>query len=151
MCNGIAVIIYERNGKLNGLCTGVSSHDELCKLDDDLRYGVIEPWRFELLYPQNLVYDRGYNKKTETGLFNEQPSQAIWDVADQVSKTYHMKHNKNQLRFATLRNANLSYADLSDADLIDADLRNADLRNADLIDANLSGADLRNADLSDEF
>ncbi|MDP3013121.1 MAG: hypothetical protein Q8M92_02680, partial [Candidatus Subteraquimicrobiales bacterium] len=59
MCNGIAVLVWTENGRPKGLCKGTSSHDELAKENENLRLGKIEPYRFELLYPSNLVYDRG--------------------------------------------------------------------------------------------
>jgi len=128
MCNGIAIIIYEKDGELKSLCTGISSHDELCKLDDDLRYGKIEPWRFELIYPCNLTYDRGHNKPLTLGVCNEQPEQKIWDIAIQTAIPYFMKHTKEQLQ-----NANLKGADLEGANLKGANLEGAHLEGAHLI------------------
>ncbi len=78
MSNEIAVLIYEKNNELKGLCTGISSHDELCKFDEELKYGKIEPYRFELLYPNNLIYDRGHDKLLNNGIVKEQPNQKIW-------------------------------------------------------------------------
>lgn len=132
MCNGIAVLVYEKDKELKGLCTGISSHDELCKLDDDLRYGKIEPYRFELLYPCNLVYDRGHNKPTELGICKEQPKKEIWDIAFEISSAYRMSHTKHQLMYAYLRGADLEGADLREANLEGADLRGADLEGAKL-------------------
>jgi hypothetical protein len=123
MCNGIAVIVYEKHGRLKGLCTGISSHDELCKQDEELKYGRIEPYRFELLYPNNLVFDRGANNlPLGEGVCGEQPPLRVWNVARAVSEPYIMKHDKTQLQ----------YADLSGADLFGANLRGADLSEADL-------------------
>jgi len=92
---------------LKALCTGTSSHDELCKLDDDLRYGKIEPWRFELLYPFSIVYDRGHAKPLGTGICGEQPEQRVWDLVIQTATPYILKHTTRQLQYAYLRGANL--------------------------------------------
>jgi len=149
MCNGIAIIVYEKTGELKSLCTGTRSHDELCKLDEDIRYGKIEPWGFELLYPYSLVYDRGHSKKLETGICNEQPEQKIWDIAMQYIPMFGMKHTKQQLQYANLRGANLIDANLIDANLRGAYLEGANLRGAYLIDANLEGPYLQDAHLID--
>ena len=144
MCNGIAVLVWTENGRLKGLCNGETSHDILCQKNEQLRLGKIEPYRFELLYPCNLVYDRGHNKlPLGEGLFGEQPPTEVWNVALSHAKPYFMKHEKKQLQFANLCRMKLEKADLSGADLRLADLRWADLRLADL-----SGADLREADLN---
>lgn len=173
MCNGIAVIVFQKDNQLRGFCTGISSHDELCKLDEDLRYGKIEPYRFELLYPCNLIYDRSSDLDGSIGIAKEQPSQKIWEIAFDVAKPFFMKHNLMQLQFANLRstnltnanlkganmrgaylmnaclkNANLTYANLKEADLRDANLINANLTGANLTDANLKGANLTDADLT---
>ena len=153
MCNGIAILVYEKNGRLKGLCKGITSHDELCKEDEDLRLGHIEPYRFELLYPANIVFDRAANNLILTnGLFGEQPPREIWDVAFEIGKPFFFKHTKQQLQFANLRSANLTDANLTDANLTDANLMGADLMGANLMganltDANLMGADLRGANL----
>src|SRR3990170_3468179 len=149
MCNGIAVLVYLKNGELKGLCTGISSHDQLCKQDEELRYGKIEPYRFELLYPCNLIFDRVYNMDKGVGVANEQPEQAIWDEAFRVAKPYFIKHTKEQLQYAHLTHANLTSADLRYANLTGADLTDADLTDADLTGADLTGADLTGADLTD--
>lgn len=31
MCLGIAVLVFEENGRLKGLCNGTKHHDELCR------------------------------------------------------------------------------------------------------------------------
>jgi len=149
MCNGIAVLVYLKNGELKGLCTGISSHDELCKQDEELRYGKIEPYRFELLYPCNLIFDRVYNMDKGVGVANEQPEQAIWDEAFRVAKPYFIKHTKEQLQYAHLTHANLTSADLRYANLTGADLTDADLTDADLTGANLTDADIRHVNLTD--
>ncbi len=138
MSNGIAVLIYEKNNKLKGLCTGISSHDELCKLDEELKYGKIEPYRFELLYPNNLIYDRGYNKPLRNGIVKEQPDQKIWNVAFKVSNPYRMKHTIKQLQYAYFVNANLIDVNLSNADLSRSNFTGANLTEANLTGANLS-------------
>ena len=125
MCQGIAVIVYEKDGKLQGIATGISSHDELCKTVEELRYGKIEPYRFELLYPCNLTFDRAYNYKGECGLFKEQPKKEIWDIAFETAKNFFMMHNRTQLEKAYLSEANLSRADLSEANLSEANLTGA--------------------------
>src|SRR3990172_5599792 len=117
MCNGIAVVIYEKDKELKSLCTGISSHDELCKLDEDLRYGKIEPWRFEILYPCSVVYDRGHKKPLGVGVCGEQPEQKIWDMAITTAAPYFMKHTIKQLQYANLRGADLRDANLSCATL----------------------------------
>ena len=122
MCNGIAVLVYEKNGEIKGLCTGISSHDELCKLDDALRYGEIEPYRFELLYPYNLTYDRSAKNRLGGGIAKEQPPEIVWDVARSVSNFYNMRHTIKQLQNAYLVGANLHGANLTGANLHDADL-----------------------------
>jgi len=147
MCNGIAILVWEKDNQIKGLCTGISSHDELAKLDEDLRYGKIEPYRFELLYPCNLTFDRS-TLPSAMGIAKEQPPFHIWEKALSYLHIYAMKHTKQQLQKANLRYANLSNADLSNADLSNADLSNADLRYANLSNADLSNADLSNADLS---
>jgi len=110
MCNGIAIIIYEKDNELKSLCTGISSHDKLCRLDDELRYGKIEPWRFELIYPCSLTYDRGHDKPLGMGVCGEQPEQKIWDIALKTAIPYIMKHQKNQLQRANLTYVNLTGA-----------------------------------------
>jgi hypothetical protein len=145
MCNGIAVIVYEKDGVLQGLCTGISSHDELCKEVEELRYGEIEPYRFELLYPCNLTFDRKYDFKGILGINKEQPDKQIWDIALEVSKDFFAKHTREQLTFAYLRGADLEGADLEGADLIGANLIDANLKGADLEGADLRGANLEGA------
>ena len=148
MCNGIAVIVYYENGNLKGLCTGISSHDELCKQNEELRYGKTEPYRFELLYPCNLTYDRSLDFHNGIGIMGEQPEQVIWDTAFQTAKTFFMKHTKQQLQYAFLIHMNLSEANLSEANLSKANLSKANLSWADLSWANLSKANLSKANLS---
>ena len=58
MSNEIADLVFLKDGKLKGLCIDITSHDELCKLDESLHYSKIEPYRFELLYPCDLRYGR---------------------------------------------------------------------------------------------
>ena len=147
MCKGIAVIVFEKNGELKGLCSGISSHDELCKQDEELRYGKIEPYRFELLYPCNLTYDRSAGIENGQGINKEQPKKEIWDIAFQAAKEFFIKHTKEQLQFAYLSGADLSRANLSGADLSRANLTWADLTGANLTWANLTGADLSSANL----
>ena len=140
MCNGIAVLVYRKYGRLRGLCTGISSHDKLCKEDEALQYGKIEPYRFELLYPSNLVFDRGYKElPLGKGLCGEQPPREVWDVARSVSEPFIMKHSLKQLQYANLRGANLIGADLRGANLYGANLRGANLRSANLYGANMEG------------
>ena len=148
MSNGIAILVFFKDGKLKGLCTGISSHDELCKLDEDLRYGKIEPYRFELLYPCDMRYDRSLNFYDGIGIAKEQPSQEIWETAFNVAKPFFMKHSLKQLQFANLRGTNLTNANLRGANLRDANLRDANLTNANLSDTNLRGADLKGANIS---
>jgi hypothetical protein len=126
MCRGIAVIVYQKNGELKGLCTGISSHDKLCKQDEDLRFGKIEPYRFELLYPCNLTY-RSFDMHEGQGINKEQPKSKIWDVAFQIAKPFFIKHNKQQLQSAYLTRADLTGADLTGANLTEANLTRADL------------------------
>ena len=147
MCNGIAVLVWTENGRLKGLCTGEKHHDILCKENENLRLGKIEPYRFELYYPANLVYDRSASLPLAEGLFGEQPPREVWDVALSVAQPFFMKHNKSQLEFANLICANLIGADLGGADLRDANLIGANLIGADLRDANLRDANLRSANL----
>jgi len=136
MCNGIAVLVWEENGRLKGLCNGEKHHDILCKENENLRLGKIEPYRFELLYPANLVYDRGAKSlPLANGLFGEQPPREVWDVALSVAQPYFMKHTKEQLEYANLRGANLRLANLMDANLRGANLRGSNLRDANLEDA----------------
>ena len=165
MCNGIAILVYEKNGRLKGLCNGEKSHDVLCREDEDLRLGKIEPYRFELYYPASIVFDRGASSlPLAEGLFGEQPPQEVFDVAFEVGKPWFFKHKLDQLYGAdlsgadligadligaNLRRADLEYADLEDADLEDADLRHANLIGADLRHANLIGANLEDANLED--
>ena len=158
MCNGIAIVVWEKNGNIKGLCAGISSHDELCKLDDDLRYGVIEPYRFELLYPCNLVYDCGYDLKLTNGIFKEQPPYLIWEKAFEFVRQYVMKHALNQLQYAdmrvtdmrgaNMRGANMYGADMQNVNMSGADMRVADMRGANMNGVNLSGANLSGANLS---
>ncbi len=147
MCKGIAVIVYEKNGELKGICTGISSHDDLCKEVEELRYGQIEPYRFELLYPCNLTFDRSYNFVGMSGIAKEQPDTKLLDVAFHTAKPFFMKHTKQQMQNAYLSGANLSEADLSEANLIRANLIRADLSGANLIRADLIRANLSEANL----
>lgn len=147
MSNGIAIVVFLKNGQLNGLCNGITSHDELCKLDESLRYGETEPYRFELLYPCNLRYDRSLDLYDGIGLAKEQPTQEIWEVAFKVAKPFFMKHNLQQLQLADFRNANLTSANFKDANLRDANFRYAKIKNTNFTYANLIGADFRNANL----
>ena len=155
MCEGIAILVYEKNGRLKGLCNGEKSHDVLCREDEDLRLGKIEPYRFELYYPTSIVFDRGASSlPLAEGLFGEQPPEKVFDVAFEVGKPWFFKHKLDQLYGANLSGADLRHADLEDADLEDANLEDANLRranleDANLIGANLSGADVRHADLED--
>jgi hypothetical protein len=148
MCKGIAVIVYEKDGELRGLCSGVSSHDDLCKEVEELRYGKIEPHRFELLYPCNLTFDRAHDFRGQCGIFSEQPKKEIWDVAFDISRSFFMTHALKQLESAYLTGANLTEATLRGADLTGANLTEATLRGADLTGAYLTRADLRGADLT---
>ena len=148
MCNGIAVLVYEKEGELHGLCTGISSHDELCKEVEELRYGKIEPYRFELLYPCNLIFDRMHDFKGALGINKEQPDKSIWDMAFAVSKEFFMTHAPDQLTFAYLSGANLTYTDLTHTDLRGANLTCADLRGATLTYTGLTRANLTDADLT---
>ena len=142
MCNGIAILVYEKNGRLKGLCNGERHHDVLCKEDEELRLGKIEPYRFELYYPANIVFDWGApNQPLAGGLFGEQPPGEVWDVAFEIGRPFFMKHRPDQLYAANLEDANLE-----DADLEDANLRRANLEDANLRRANLEGANLRRAD-----
>ena len=153
MCNGIGVLVWKENGKWRGFADGRSSHDEMealkCKKGE-------EPWRFELLYPVHLVFDRAYDfkakEKGNLGIAGEQPPREIWEKAFAAAKPFFYKHTKQQLQFANLRYAILRYADLRYAilryaDLSYADLSSADLRYADLRYADLTGAILENAKL----
>jgi hypothetical protein len=97
MCKGIAVIVYEKDGELKGLCSGISSHDELCKQVEEIRYGDIEPYRFELLYPYNLTFDRAHTFIGAEGICSEQPKKEIWNVAFDISRAFVMKHTRKQL------------------------------------------------------
>jgi hypothetical protein len=112
MCNGIAVLVWKENERIMGACSGISSHDELAHTIPILAEGDIEPYRFELLYPQSLVYDRSCNLSLGTGLFHEQPPDEIWKKASNVSEKYNRKHTQKQLQFAYLRGADLEGADL---------------------------------------
>ena len=152
MCKGIAVIVYEKDGLLHGLCTGVSSHDELCKEVEELRYGKIEPCRFELLYPCNLTYDRSLDRHNGQGIAGEQPEPVLWEAAFQVANPFFMKHQKEQLQNAYLEGANLFRANLDGAklegaNLEEANLEGANLDGANLFRANLDGANLEGANL----
>ena len=148
MCLGIAVLVFEENGRLKGLCNGTKHHDELCRENENLRLGKIEPYRFELYYPTNLVYDRGADSlPLAEGLQGEQPPLKVWDVAFNVARPFFMKHTKDQLECANLRGANLRGANLRGANLRGANLEDADLRGANLIGANLRVANLEDADL----
>ena len=116
MCNGIAILVWEENGRLKGLCNGEQHHDVLAKENENLRYGKIEPYRFELLYPCNIVYDRSAsNLSLAEGFNGEQPPQKVWDVAFSVAKPFFMKHGKKQLQYANLRGVNLRDANLRGA------------------------------------
>ena len=149
MCNGIAILVYEKNGRMKGLCTGVTSHDELCKQDEDLRLGKIEPYRFELYYPANIIFDRGWKTlPLADGLFGEQPPEKVFEVAFDVGKPWFFKHKLNQLYGANLIGANLTGANLRAANLEDANLEDANLIGANLIGANLIGANLEDANLT---
>ena len=140
ICNGIAILVYEKNGRLKGLCNGEKHHDILCKQDEDLRLGKIEPYRFELYYPASIVFDRGARVNTlANGLFGEQPPVEVWDVAFEVGRPFFLKHKPDQLEFANLEGANLE----------GANLRRANLEFANLIGANLEDANLRRANLED--
>ena len=133
MCNGIAILVYEKNGRLKGLCNGEKHHDVLCREDEDLRLGKIEPYRFELYYPANIVFDRGASSlPLADGLFGEQPPEKVFEVAFETGKPWFFKHKLDQLYGANLMGANL----------ISANLRRANLRHANLISANLENANL---------
>ena len=148
MCNGIAILVYEKNGRLKGLCNGEKHHDVLCREDEDLRLGKIEPYRFELYYPANIVFDRGASSlPLADGLFGEQPPQKVFDVAFEAGKPWFFKHKLDQLYAANLRRADLIGANLIGADLEDANLRRANLMGANLGDANLRRANLEDANL----
>jgi hypothetical protein len=150
MCNGIAILVYEKNGRLKGLCNGERHHDVLCKEDEELRLGKIEPYRFELYYPANIVFDRGApNQPLASGLFGEQPPEKVFDVAFEVGRPFFFKHKLDQLYAANLRHADLEDANLIGADLRHANLIGANLRHANLIGANLIGANLEDANLED--
>lgn len=148
MCSGIGVIVYEKDNELKGLCNGITSHDALCKLDTELKYGKIEPYRFELLYPNNLVYDRGHNKPLGNGLFKEQPEQKIWDKAYEVSNPYRMKHTIKQLQYATLFGIDLSGVTFEGLNFEGANFSEANLYETNFSEANLSGVNFSRANLS---
>lgn len=131
MCNGIAILVWEKCAQIKGLCTGITSHDELAKMDEELKYGEIEPYRFELLYPYLLTYDRSANI-LNTGLFNEQPPSLIIEKAMSYVMQYGMKHTIQQLQKANLRGANLGRANLEEAYLEGANLEEANLEGANL-------------------
>jgi len=148
MCNGIAILVWEENGRIKTLCNGEKSHDVLCKENENLRLGKIEPYRFELYYPCSVVFDRSSRKlPLLSGLCGEQPPEKIFNAALEAGRPFFMKHDKKQLEHANLESANLKGANLESTDLRSANLIDADLRSANLIDANLECADLRSADL----
>jgi hypothetical protein len=131
-------LVYAKNGRLKGLCNGEKHHDVLCREDEDLRLGKIEPYRFELYYPANIVFDRGASSlPLADGLFGEQPPEKVFEVAFETGKPWFFKHKLDQLYAANLRCANLIGANLEDANLIGANLIGANLE-----DANLEGANL---------
>jgi hypothetical protein len=153
MCNGIAVLVFEENGRLKGLCNGTKHHDELCRENENLRLGKIEPYRFELYYPCNIVYDRGANSlPLAEGLMGEQPPREVWDVAFSVAEPFFMKHGLDQLEYANLMGSNLigsnlSGSNLMGSNLIGSNLSGSNLMGSNLIGSNLSGSNLRGANL----
>src|SRR5574343_384987 len=148
MCNGIAVLVWEENGRLKGLCNGEKHHDILCKENENLRLGIIEPYRFELLYPANMVYDRGARSlPLANGCFGEQPPAEVWSVAFSVAQPFFMQHSTEQLEGANLKGANLKGANLKGANLEGANIIRANLEGAILEGANLYCANLKGANL----
>ena len=126
MAFGIAIIIYEKNKKIKGICTGTSKYHELLSI-------IPKPenfWEFDLLYPANLTTEK------------INPPKNVWETALKTAIPYVLTHNKQQLSKADFQKRNLEGKDFSNAKMWYANLKGSFCKNT-----NFEGVDLRYANL----